>query len=179
MRSVAVAVTVKTVYLVFLICIAALPVVHILTGAAIPFGNDGHCDVWYYFGLMEFPELGQTLAPGARWISRLPAYVPISLWREIWTTATVQQLYFWSNHIIFTVAAAVALAALFEIRTALVVTTLVTASALYFIVDNLSNRRGSILWRCSLGMCLDQRATTNAYDPFFLRRRRLRRVRLA
>jgi hypothetical protein len=136
---------VNPVYLVFLICIAALPVVHIFTGAAIPFGNDSYCDPWYYFGLMEFPELGQILAPAERTISRLPAYVPIWLWHEIGATATGQQLYFWFCHIIFTVAAAVALAALFEIRTALVVTTLLTTSALYLAILSTTYPTGAAL----------------------------------
>jgi hypothetical protein len=133
------------VYLVFLIFVAALPVVHIFTGAAIPFGNDGHCDPWYYFGLMEFPELGHVLAPGLRAISRLPAYVPISLWHEIGATATGQQLYFWFNHIVFTVATALALAVLFEIRIALVVTTLLTTSALYLEVLSTTYTTGAAL----------------------------------
>ena len=47
------------------------------------------------------------------------------------------------------------------------------------IVDNLSNRRGSSLWGCSLGMRRDQCTTANACRPIFLRWRRLRRVRLA
>ncbi len=135
----------KPIYLVFLICIAALPVAHILTGAAIPFGNDTHCDPWYYFGLMEFPELGHVLAPTTRAISRLPAYVPISLLREIGATATGQQLYFWFNHINFTVATAVALVALFETETALVVTMLLTTSALYLAVLSTTYTSGAAL----------------------------------
>jgi hypothetical protein len=133
------------IYLVFLIFIATLPAVHVLTGAAIPFGNETTCDPWYYFGLMEFPELGHILAPGWRTVSRLPAYLPISLWHAIGATATGQQLYFWFSHVIFTVAAAVALAVLFEIRTALVVTTLLTTSALYLAVLSTTYTTGAAL----------------------------------
>jgi len=30
---------------------------------------------WYYYGLMHFPDYGNVLVPGARTISRTPAYV--------------------------------------------------------------------------------------------------------
>jgi hypothetical protein len=133
------------IFIVFLIFVAALPAVHVLTGAAIPFGNERMCDPWYYFGLMEFPELGHILVPGGRTVSRLPAYLPVSLWHAIGATATGQQLYFWFSHAIFTVAAAVALAALFEIRTALVVTTLLTTSALYLAVLSTTYTTGAAL----------------------------------
>jgi hypothetical protein len=94
---------------------------------------------------MEFPELGHILAPGLRAISRLPAYVPVSLWHAIGATATGQQLYFWFSHVIFTAAAAVALAVLFEIRTALVVTMLLTTSALYLAVLSTTYTTGAAL----------------------------------
>lgn len=135
----------RLVYLIFLICIAAVPLVHIVTGAAIPFGNDWFCDTWYYFGLMEFPELGHILAPGARAISRLPAYVPVSVLRDLGATATEQELYFWLNHIIFVVATATALTALFEITTALIVTALLSTSALYLAVLSTTYPTGAAL----------------------------------
>lgn len=135
----------KAAYLVFLIGIAALPSVYFITGAAIPFGNDWFCDTWYYFGLMEFPELGHVLAPGARTISRLPAYVPVSALRELGATATNQDLYFWLNHILFVAATAAALTALFEITTALIVTALVTTSALYLAVLSTTYPTGAAL----------------------------------
>ena len=132
-------------YLILLICIVALPLVHIFTGAAIPFGNDWFCDTWYYFGLMEFPELGHVLAAGERTISRLPAYVPVSVLRELGATATGQELYFWLNHIIFAVTTVTALTALFEITTALIVSALVTTSALYLAVLSTTYPTGAAL----------------------------------
>ena len=135
----------KVVYLILLIFIAALPSIYDVTGVAIPFGNDWFCDTWYYFGLMEFPELGHVLAPGARTISRLPAYVPVSALRELGATATGQELYFWLNHILFVVATTAAVTALFEITTALIVTALVTTSALYLAVLSTTYPTGAAL----------------------------------
>lgn len=133
------------IYLVFLICIAAVPLVYAFTGAAIPFGNDRFCDTWYYFGLMAFPELGHILAPGARTISRLPAYVPVWALRQMGAPGTGQELYFWLNHIIFVVAMVVALTALFEITTALIVTVLLSTSALYLAVLSTTYPTGAAL----------------------------------
>jgi len=135
----------KVAYLILLFFIAALPSVYAAIGVAIPFGNDWFCDTWYYFGLMEFPELGHVLAPGARTISRLPAYVPVSVLRQLGATATGQELYFWLNHILFVAATASALTALFEITTALIVTVLVTTSALYLAVLSTTYPTGAAL----------------------------------
>lgn len=135
----------KATYLILLACIAVLPLVYAVIGVAIPFGNDWFCDTWYYSGLMEFPELGHILAAGERTISRLPAYVPVYALRELGATATGQELYFWLNHLIFVLATASALTALFEVTTALIVTALVSTSALYLAVLSTTYPTGAAL----------------------------------
>jgi hypothetical protein len=120
----------------FISLIAIVPAAHGWTGLAIPFGNNGHCDPWYYYGLMHFPDYGNVLVPGARTISRIPAYLPTYLLANIPFGLTFQEVSFWINHTIFSIALAAALVALFNLQIAVMTTLLVTTSALYLAIES-------------------------------------------
>ena len=47
-------------------------------GRPVPYGNDSHCDPWYYFGLILFPDWGTTfLNPSDRQSARALFFAPI------------------------------------------------------------------------------------------------------
>jgi hypothetical protein len=129
----------------FLSLIVIVPALHGWTGLAVPFGNNGHCDPWYYYGLVHFPDYGNVLIPGTRQISRIPAYLPTYLLANMPFGLTFQEVNFWINHTAFTIALAAALFALFNLQIAVTTTLLVTTSALYLAIESTTYPTGAAL----------------------------------
>ena len=128
-------------------------------GPAIPYGNDGHCDVWYYFGLASLADSAWTLGPASRMISRIATYLPnFALGRVLPFNAA--ERFFLLNHTLAFVGAILAVRPLYGWGVAVLATVLVSTSALWLAELSTTYTVGAALAYGMLALaCLTNAAT--------------------
>jgi hypothetical protein len=99
-------------------------------GPAIPYGNNGHCDAWHYFGLATLGDSAWTIASNFRMSSRIVTYFPNYLLGKIlpWNGA---ERYFMLNHSLVFIGALLAVLPLHGLGIAVLSAVLISTSALW------------------------------------------------
>jgi hypothetical protein len=102
-------------------------------GPAIPYGNDGRCDPWYYFGFATLADSAWILSPGTRWGARLSAYLPNFVLGKVLPLNAAERG-FLLNHTLSYIGALLMVLPLYGFGIAILCAVLITSSALYISV---------------------------------------------